>query len=601
VALTGPPRFVTRTLIATLAMIAFVLTAVFVVVTLTVRDHVRRSVVEKLETGQRLLATLEQRRTGDLRTQIATLAENPTLKAALDTYEAERQVASAAERSQLIATIGRELEKLAAGFDADVLAARDLDGEVLAASGRRAPDWTAGSPHTASETPEATFLTLPSGVFRAVTVPITLQHVELGSVQLAQALDDRYATELSTLSGARTLIVSDGHVLATTLPPEIRGALTPETLRTFLAGEVTIGGEKYAIRPLLQEGSAAVYVLDSIDASARPLVRSSLQTMAAIAVGAFGLAALASLWLARTISRPIDILSQSLSDMTRTRTFDRPLTATGASLEIDTLTDAFNTMIGSIQTAEGETRRAYLEAIRALALALDARDPHTAGHSERVSALSVAIGRQMRLDDGTLEVLRLGALLHDIGKIGISDDLLSKPAPLTADEYETVKTHTTVGSRILRSVRFLEPHLSLVELHHERPDGRGYPYGLSGNQIPVAARIVHAADAYDAMTTARAYRAARPRAEALAELQRCAGTDFDADVLRALMQVVAHDGVAQDVIAHAAVPAVDRAAAVDGTPLADEFRSEADMPKTDVGSERPPNPLDGFDSEGQVV
>ncbi|HVH55850.1 MAG TPA: hypothetical protein VM791_06330, partial [Vicinamibacterales bacterium] len=198
-ALTGPPRFVTRTLIVTLAMIAFVLTAVFVVVTLTVRDHVQRSVVEKLETGQRLLATLEQRRTGDLRTQVATLAENPTLKTALDTYEAERQVTSGAERSQLIATIGRELEKLAARFDADVLAARDLDGEVLAVSGRRAPDWTAGSPHTASETPEATVLTLPSGVFRAVTVPITLQHVELGSVQLAQALDDRYATELSTL------------------------------------------------------------------------------------------------------------------------------------------------------------------------------------------------------------------------------------------------------------------------------------------------------------------------------------------------------------------------------------------------------------------
>src|SRR5690606_26297853 len=109
---------------------------------------------------------------------------------------------------------------------------------------------------------------------------------------------------------------------------------------------------------------------------------------------------------------------------------------------------------------------AYLEAIRALALALDARDPYTAGHSERVSALSVAIGRQMRLDETTLEVLRLGALLHDIGKIGISDHVLRKPGPLTDDEYDVIKTHPAVGSRILRSVRFLAPHLPIVELHH---------------------------------------------------------------------------------------------------------------------------------------
>ena len=576
-----PPRFVTRTLIASLATVAFVLTAVLVVVTLSVRDHVRRTVIERLETGQGLLATLEQRRAADLRGQIAALAENPTLKAALDTYHAEGRTASEGVRSQLIATVRRELDKLAAHLGTDVLAARGVEGEVLAVSGRRAEDWTAEYRADRGATADAPFLTLSSGVFRAATVPVMLQEIELGSVQLAQPLDARYATELSALSGARTLIVSNGRVVATTLQDETLAALTPETLRTFAAGDLkTLGGEEYAVRPLLQDGDTAVYVLDSIDASARPLLRSSLQTMAAIAFGAFALAGCASLWLARTISRPIDTLSRSLGDMTRTRTFDQPLVPSRESLEVDSLTQAFNTMIESIKTAEAETRNAYLEAIGALAMALDARDPYTAGHSERVSALAVKIGREMRLDAATLDVLRLGALLHDIGKIGITDNLLRKAAPLTPDEYEVIKTHPTVGSRILRNVRFLEPHLPVVELHHERPDGRGYPYGLEGSAIPLVARIVHVADAYDAMTSARAYRSALPPATALRELQRCAGTDFDAEAVRALVAVVTPEGV---------------------LPWDDVFPPETVRATVEPEARPTGDPLQHFDSEGQVA
>ena len=213
---------------------------------------------------------------------------------------------------------------------------------------------------------------------------------------------------------------------------------------------VTLGDSEYAVRRLVQEGAAQVYVLDSIDASAGPAVQSALRTMGGIALGAFVLAGLASLWLARTIARPIDTLSGSLSLMTGSRDFDHPLTPGGDSLEVDTLTVAFNTMMHSVKSAEAETLSAYLGTIRALALALDARDPYTAGHSERVSAVSLAIGRCMLLDDAQLEVLRLGALLHDIGKIGISDQVLMKPGPLTPEEYELIKQHPGVGARILR-------------------------------------------------------------------------------------------------------------------------------------------------------
>jgi HD-GYP domain-containing protein (c-di-GMP phosphodiesterase class II) len=220
--------------------------------------------------------------------------------------------------------------------------------------------------------------------------------------------------------------------------------------------------------------------------------------------------------------------------MTTARDFENPVPASGITLEIDTLTGAFNSMMQSVVRAEAETRSAYVGAIRALALALDARDPYTAGHSERVSALSVAVGRQMRLPDDQLEILRLGALLHDIGKIGISDAVLRKPGPLTHEEFEMIQEHPAVGGRILRSVPFLAPHLPIVELHHERPDGQGYPFRLRADEIPLLARIVHVADAFDAITSARAYRPARGSGDALRELWRFAGTQFDAEVVHAL-------------------------------------------------------------------
>jgi putative nucleotidyltransferase with HDIG domain len=151
-----------------------------------------------------------------------------------------------------------------------------------------------------------------------------------------------------------------------------------------------------------------------------------------------------------------------------------------------------------------------------------------------VSVLSVAIGRTLALSADDLEVLRLGALLHDIGKIGVPDDILRKPGGLTAAEFDAIKQHPVLGARILRSVPFLAQHIPIVELHHERPDGRGYPNGLRGDDIPLAARIVHVADAYDAMTSARAYRGARPSGDALRELWRCAGTEFHAEIVGAL-------------------------------------------------------------------
>jgi putative nucleotidyltransferase with HDIG domain len=539
-----PPRLVARTTLFTFAVVACVLTAVLIAVTLNQREYVRTSVVQKLEAGQRMLSALEHRRARELSAQVATLAENPTLKAAMDTYRAELKTTDPVSRHELLATIEKELTKVSDRIQPDVLAVRSASGDLLATAGSHKADWAADAAHLKSG-PTDEFVTITSGVFRLASATIAFQDVELGRLELATALDQAYAKELSVLSGASMIIASKRTIVASTLPKSATASLTPDALAQLPASStVRVGHESYATQLLFRAGDAAVFAFDSIDASAGPAMSDAIRSVLLIALGAFALAGAASFAMAQMLSKPIDTLSRSVSAMTRTRSFQEPVPLAGTSQEIDALTQSFNSMMQSVVAAEAETQSAYVGAIRALAMALDARDPYTAGHSERVSAISVAIGRQMSLNDEQLEVLRLGALLHDIGKIGVSDEVLRKPSGLTAEEFESIKQHPTLGARILRSVPFLARHIPIVELHHERPDGKGYPHGLAGHEIPLLARIAHVADAFDAITSARAYRPARGAAEALAELWACAGAQFDAEVVHALACALPHLTVA---------------------------------------------------------
>ncbi len=534
-----PPRLVVRTSLATFTVVALLLSGVILLIAIQGTSYVRETVIGKLEAGQRLLSEFEQRQSIELQAQVAMIAENPTLKAAIDTYQSESRETDRTRRTELVDTIERELQKVAARLNPDVLAVSNLSGTVLAAVGTHKAEWPAAVPVPVRRRGEQV-LTLPTGVFRRVSAPLVLQEDEVGVLELATALDADYARDLSgALSGANILIVADGRVVATTLTAEAAEALTTSTLQA-LPGRKTIqlAGSEQAVKLVYQAGSASIFALDSIDAAVASALGPAVSTSLWLGIVAFAIAGLASVWMARSLSRPIDTLSRSLTDMTQSRSFDAELAATGSSLEVDSLTRTFNTMMKSVVAAESETRSAYVGAIRALALALDARDPYTAGHSERVSAISVAVGRQMAVGPEDLDVLRLGALLHDIGKIGISDNVLRKPEGLTAEEFEIIKQHPTLGARILRSVAFLAPHIPIVELHHERPDGRGYPFGLTSEHTPLLARIVHVADAFDAITSARAYRPARDRSEAVQELWRHAGTQFDAEVVQALVQAM---------------------------------------------------------------
>ncbi|HET7698559.1 MAG TPA: HD domain-containing phosphohydrolase [Vicinamibacterales bacterium] len=528
------PRFVVRTMATTFATVVFILGAVLLVVTLTVRERMRTTVIEHLSTQQGVLRTLEQRRLAEMQSQAQMLAESPTVKAAMDTYHSEARMADGDGRTQLLVTVSRELEELASRIRPDIIAVTDPAGLVIAASGRRRADWPRELPNSAA----AEFVTTPGGIFRVAAAPFVVQQTLVGYLQLGSALDGDYAAQITSLSGTGTLIAANGAVVASTLPPRATRALTPPVLAAMPDADIVdLDGEQYAVRTLLRHGDLAVYTMDSIEASARAILGTTVRALGIIALCSLALAAIASMWLARTLARPIDTLSRSLTALASSRDFDRPVARTGSSVEVDALTDTFNSLMSTVAAAEEETRSTYVGAIRALALALDARDPYTAGHSERVSTISVTVGHHMGLGEDDLDTLRLGALLHDIGKIGISDDVLRKAGPLTAVEYEAIKQHPVTGARILRSVAFLARHLPIVELHHERPDGKGYPYGRLADEIPVLARIVHVVDAFDAMTSARAYRPARSAAEALQELWRHAGSQFDADVVQALAAV----------------------------------------------------------------
>lgn len=185
-----------------------------------------------------------------------------------------------------------------------------------------------------------------------------------------------------------------------------------------------------------------------------------------------------------------------------------------------------------------ETQRTCLEAINSLAAALEARDAYTRGHSERVARSSLFCARQLKLDEAECELIRKAALLHDIGKIGISDGILNKTMELTSAERNIICKHPSFGSEILGPIQFLSNVRRLVAHHHERWDGAGYPDGLKEEEIPIESRIVAVADAFDAMTSERAYRGRMTTPEALEELTRGAGAQFDPRVVSAFVSLV---------------------------------------------------------------
>ncbi|HEV3233639.1 MAG TPA: diguanylate cyclase [Candidatus Dormibacteraeota bacterium] len=194
-------------------------------------------------------------------------------------------------------------------------------------------------------------------------------------------------------------------------------------------------------------------------------------------------------------------------------------------------------LVEDFERLDAVVHNANRATVEALSAAIDARDPYTAGHSRRVAEYAAMIAHEMELTTSEIEALTLGALLHDVGRIASSDLVVRKSTPLTTDERRQLEAHTSVGFRMVSGVPFLAPVATTILHHHENFDGSGYPDGIAGEQIPLAARIIKVADAFDAMTTARMHREARPIEWSLGELRRFSGTHFDPAVVKALVSV----------------------------------------------------------------
>ncbi|MFZ0431665.1 MAG: HD domain-containing phosphohydrolase, partial [Candidatus Acidiferrales bacterium] len=243
------------------------------------------------------------------------------------------------------------------------------------------------------------------------------------------------------------------------------------------------------------------------------------------------------------ITRPIQGLVVSVRAISRAEFHER-VQIRGAA-EISELAETFNHMAGDIEEyverlkqAAAENRELFLGSIRMLAAAIDEKDPYTRGHSGRVAKYSSIIGEALGLTTEELDRLRISALLHDVGKIGVDDRVLKKPGKLTDEEFDLMKQHTVKGANIMRPVAQLNDVLPGIELHHERMDGGGYPYGLAGDQIPMMARIIAVADTFDAITTNRPYQSAMDLDYALERIRSLSVSKFDASVVSALISAV---------------------------------------------------------------
>jgi HD-GYP domain-containing protein (c-di-GMP phosphodiesterase class II) len=253
------------------------------------------------------------------------------------------------------------------------------------------------------------------------------------------------------------------------------------------------------------------------------------------------IALIAGVLFARQLTRPVQELAAGARRIAsgdfsyRLRISSRTeLGELGASF--NRMTDQLERFIEDLRRAADENRELFIGTVKALATAIDNKDPYTRGHSERVSRFSVAIARRLGLTEDEVEKVRISALLHDVGKIGIDDRILKKPAPLTDEEFEIMKQHPQKGYRIMSQIPAMREFLPGIYMHHERLDGLGYPQGLKEDEIPLQARIISVADSFDAMTTDRPYQRGMNAEAALELIQSHVGTRYDGRVVQALIE-----------------------------------------------------------------
>ncbi len=493
-----------------------------------IEDGLKQS-FQKTETALESVNADHDRRTGQL---IAVLSESAGLKAGIGLLREIPQNDKA--RPQITTTIEEQLRDLQAVLQYDFLAIEDPSGEPVAAviEGQAGTSKLASLPISGSA---SRLIQLDGALYETTTVPINLETENVGSLIVGRKFDVKSINPLG-----HAALLYRGKLVASTFPASSGASLERQlqiACRDWKAGcEIKNAGEEFLVLGMNRAHLGAGYQLvsfQSLDAAMRAFTRGF--NVVFLLIGTCGImAGLAlSAIVSRSVSKPLMNLIAHLKESQQAGRLRSNFPVNSATREVNLLAESFNGAARAIGESQQRLDRAYLEFIETMANALDARDPYTAGHSQRVGVLSRAIASAMHLPPKEIDQIQTGAELHDIGKIGVPDAVLQKPGRLTDEEFGLIQLHPQIGKRILQRVKGFEDYLPIVELHHEDHDGRGYPYALKGDEIPIGARIVHVADAYDAMISDRAYRKAMPRERVLEILRSCSGTQFDPRVVEA--------------------------------------------------------------------
>ncbi len=482
---------------------------------------VHAGTLASLRQNQKSIARTAARQEDRDRRLLEVIGSNPALLAGAQLLRLE-------PGPEAKATVEDQLREIAATLSLDLLAVSTPEGSLLAGVQRRGgnlmPLLVTG------KQPDGRGLWAEGGVvYRLTSVPLNQDEEIVARLEAGEAFD-------LTQFGAPLVLARHGAVAQSSLAVVPAAAIERALSRCAIGREceTRIAGDLYLSAPIADLALGDGYELramQNVDAAAKP-VQDGLRTIFLLAtILAVAAAGIVSLMASRSIVKPIVSLVAHLKASEETGVLSQFEGAAAPIQEIRALIETFGRAAHAIHASQSNLQAAYTEFVGALANALDARDPYTAGHSARVSQYAAAVAQAMQLPNAELKTIEMGGLLHDIGKIGISDSVLRKPGRLTGEEFAVIREHPTIGCRILAGVNGFQPYLPIVELHHENWDGSGYPHGLRGAATPVSARIVHVVDAYDAMTSNRSYRYGLGHDEAIRRLEQGAGTQFDSEIV----------------------------------------------------------------------
>ena len=318
---------------------------------------------------------------------------------------------------------------------------------------------------------------------------------------------------------------------------QVQSALSPFALERDGKSVTMLGS--YATAELDQNSLLGVIAIQD-EGAALASVRDMRNQIFFVSLLAAILALLCGFYFANKLSRPVGELAAGATriaagDFSRRVQVAGPTELCDLGSSFNQMTDHIERYIQDLQRSAQQNRELFLGTVKALAAAIDGKDPYTRGHSERVSRFSVATGEGLGLDDDAIEKIRVSALLHDVGKISIDDNILKKPAALSDEEYAIMKTHPQKGYKIMSQIPAIRDFLPGMYMHHEMINGQGYPQGLKGDEIPMQAKVVSVADTFDAMTTDRPYAQGLDLETALMRLKSFVGTRYDGRVVAAFI------------------------------------------------------------------